>query len=145
MFQINIRGSAAVFHGEDDSDSKVTIPEILRSLDGLVYDEERFTDYLGGTAEEDELASLVEPGGAIRFEYREGSELLTAITEYCCHVRLSGEQLKLLTDYTMGQWSDGIGENWACSSSAKCGYMIMCLTMGDGVGPKYPLVEVLEK
>jgi len=108
-----------------------------------VYDEERFTDYIGGPPEEDELAASLAPGGVISFGYRDGDEVLTATTEYRSRRPLTAEELRLLVDYTMGQWSDGIGENWTCSSPDKCGYSVMCLTAGDGVGPDYPAVEVV--
>jgi hypothetical protein len=138
MARIVIRGSAAVFH----EDLRVTDADVLRSLDGLVYDEEQFTDYLGGPPEE-AVAAILEPGGVIRFGYREGDVVLTAVTEYHSRRPLNGAELQLLVGYTMGQWSDGIGENLMCSSPDKCGYSIMCLTPGDEVAPDYPKVEVV--
>ena len=140
MPRVVIRGAAAVFR----DDKQVNDPAILRLLDGLVYDEEQFTDYLGGPLEEDKLAAALEPGGIIRFSYRDGDELLAAATEYRSRRQLTEAELKLLVDYTMGQWSDGIGENCTCTSPDKCGYSIMCLTAGDGVGPGYPTVEIVE-
>ncbi len=139
MARIVICGSAAVFR----EDEQVTDPFVLRSLDGVVYDKERFTDYLGGPPEEDELASALEPGGIIRFAYREGDDLLVATTEYRSRRPLTDTELRLLVAYTMGQWSDGIGENWASISPDKCGYTILCLTAGGKVGPDSPLVEVV--
>jgi len=142
MARIIIRGSAAVFSGNE----QVTDPDILRSLDGLMYDDERFTDYLGGPPGEDLIAAVLEPGGVIRFCYREGDEQLMATTEYWSRRPLNEEELRILVEYTMGQWSDGIGENWACFSEERCGYMVMCHTPGDlGVGPNYPSVQVTEK
>ena len=139
MARIVIRGAAAVFR----DDEQVTDPGVMRSLDGLAYDEERFTDYIGGRPEEDELAAALEPGGIISFRYQDDGELLTATTEYRTRRPLTDAELRLLVEYTMGQWSDGIGENWTCCSPEKCGYSIMCLTAGDGVGPDYPAVEVV--
>jgi hypothetical protein len=139
MPRIVIRGAAAVFRG----DEQVTDPGVLRSLDGMVYDEERFTDYIGGPPGEDELSAVLEPGGIISFGYCVGDDLLTATTEYRSRRSLTDAELRLLVDYTMGQWSDGIGENWTGISPDKCGYSIMCLTSGDGVGPDYPSVEVV--
>jgi hypothetical protein len=138
MARIIIRGAAAVFR----SDEQVTDHGVLGSLDGLVYDEERFTDYIGGPPEEDELAAALEPGGILSFGYR-GGDLLTVTTEYRTRRPLTDVEVLLLVKYTMGQWSDGIGENWTCCSPEKCGYSIMCLTAGDGVGPVYPAVEVV--
>jgi hypothetical protein len=138
MSRIIIQGAAAVFRDNE----RVTDPAVLRSLDGLVYDEERFTDYLGGPPEEDQLATALEPGGIIRFSYHDG-DLLRATTEYRARRPLTVEEVRLLVDYTMGQWSDGIGENWTCSSAERCGYSIMCLTADDEVGPNYPEVEIV--
>lgn len=136
MARIVIRGAAAVFR----SDEQVTDPGVLGSLDGLVYDEERFTDYIGGPPAEDELVAALEPGGILSFGYR-GGHLLAATTEYQTRRPLTDAEVRLLVDYTMGQWSDGIGENWTCCSPEKCGYSVMCLTAGDG--PVYPTVEVI--
>jgi hypothetical protein len=139
MSRIVIRGTAAVFF----NDEQVTDPKVLGSLNGLVYDEERFTDYIGGPAVEDELATALEPGGGLSFSYHEGDRLLCVTTEYRICRPLSEMELRLLVDYTMAQWSDGIGENWTSISPDKCGYSVMCLTAGDGVGADYPLVEVV--
>jgi hypothetical protein len=140
MTRIAIRGLAAVYR----DDVAVTDPSVLQSLDGLAYEDEQFTDYLGGPCEEDTLAAALEPGGAIRFGYDGQGEALSAVTEYRCRRPLTADELRLLVEYTMGQWSDGIGENWTCESASRCGYTIMCLTPGDGVGPDYPVVEVAE-
>jgi hypothetical protein len=139
MSRIVIRGSAAVFR----EDVRVTDPAVLRTLDGLAYDQERFTDYIGGPPEEDELAAALEPGGVIRFTYRAGEDVLVATTEYRSLRPLSRAELQLLVEYTMGQWSDGVGENWMCLSPERCGYAVKCLTAGDGVGSDYPSVEVV--
>jgi hypothetical protein len=139
MSRIVIRGSAAVFR----DDEQVTDPGVLRSLAGLVYDEERFTDYIGGPPAENELAAALEPGGIISFGHPDGDEVLAATTEYRSRRQLTDAELRLLVDFTMGQWSDGVGENWTCISPDKCGYSIQCLTAGNGVGPDYPAVEIV--
>jgi hypothetical protein len=141
MIRIVIRGYAVVFR----DDKQVTDPLALRSLGGWIYDDERFTDYLGGPTDEDELAATLESGGHLRFDYRQDDHLLTATTEYRSRRPLSESELSLLVEYTMGQWSDGIGENWMCESPDRCGFGIMCLTPGDAVGTDYPEVEVIEE
>ena len=141
MLRIVVEGLAAVFR-EDD---QITDASVLRSLDGLTYDDERFTDYLGGPPEEDILASALVSGGNLRFSHRDGEPLLTAITEYRSNRPLTESELRLLVDYTMGQWSDGIGENWACESPDRCGFTVMCLTAGDGVPEGYPSVQLIEE
>ena len=140
MSRIVIRGVAAVFREEQ----RVTEVAVLRSLDGMVYDDELFTDHLGGPPEEDALAAALAPGGALRFTHRPGDPLLTATTEYTSLRPLTATELQLLVDYTMGQWSDGIGENWTGLSTERCGFGIMCLTAGDQVGPGYPSIEVID-
>ena len=139
MTRILIRGSAAVLRGDDP----VTDPAVLRSLDGVVYDDERFTDYVWGRPGVGALAPDLEPGGAIAFGYRDGDDVLTATTEYRCRRPLSSAEVGMLVDYTLEQWSDGIGENWAGGSAERCGYTILCLTAVHGVGPDYPHVEIV--
>ncbi len=139
MQRIIISGRAAVSRDDEQIDD----PAVLRTLDGLAYDDERFTDYLGGPGE-DELAAALESGGVLRFSYREGEPLLEVRTEYRSRRPLSPAELALLVEYTMGQWSDGIGENLTCESRSRWGFSIMCLIPGDGVGSRYPDVRVAE-
>ena len=93
----------------------------------------------------DVLAAALESGGHLRFNYQEGETLLGAITEYRTKRALSEAELRLLVDYTMGQWSDGIGENWTCESHEHCGYTVMCLTPGDDVPDGYPRVHTIDE
>jgi hypothetical protein len=107
MARILIGGLTVVFH----NDEQVSDGNVLRSLGMVVYDDERLTDYLGGPSEEDALLAALVPGCIIKFGYRDGDTFLTAETEYCSRRPLNPEELRLLVEYTMGQWSDGIGEN----------------------------------
>lgn len=133
MIQIAIRGRAAVF--DPSTDSQVVDPEALSSLDGLVYNDECFTDYLGGFPAEDALAAALDRGGDLRFRYCSGEDVLRVETIYRSRRPLTQEELDCLLEYTLGQWSDGIGENWACESAARCRFTIMCLTPSDGENP----------
>lgn len=140
MPHINLQGRAAVFK----DNHRITDPAILRTLASARYDDERFTDYLGGTSEEDALAQALDPGGVLSFAYKEGDDSLTAITQYRARRNLTPAELSLLIEYTMGQWSDGIGENWTCESASRYGYTIMCLTPREGSLPApYPAVEII--
>jgi hypothetical protein len=153
VVRIVIRGYAAVY-GPDDQ--LVTDLTILRTLGGLAYDAERFTDHLDARGrivpEEAALAAVLDPGGEIRFEHRGDEPALTATTEYQSRRALIPNEVRALVAYTMGQWSDGIGENlWWCPIHPT--YGILCLwSEGDVrrhcpaavVGPQYPLVEVSE-
>lgn len=147
MTRIVIRGYAAVKrHGE-----AVTDPAVLRTLAGLAYDDELFTEYLGGYPEEDILAGILEPGGVISFNYHEGDPLLTATTEYNSARPITPSEIQALVSYTMGQWSDGIGENLEqCPIHDE--YDLHCLWSGEVVREcwseadlreGYPVVEVM--
>lgn len=120
-----VKGIACVF---GDADQMIENPAILSSHDGLVYNDERFTDYLGSLENEDALAALLIPGGYLRFEYDGHSQFLTAITEFRAIRELDDSELELLVDYTSGQWSDGIGENLATETGLKDGRSIQCQT-----------------
>jgi hypothetical protein len=52
-------------------------------------------------------------GGKMRFEWREDDQILYVITEYESDRRLETDEEQRLIKYTSGQWSDGIGENFA--------------------------------
>lgn len=155
MVRITIRGYAAVMLGGE----KVTDPAIVRTLAGLVADHHLFTAYLapddvrGVSTEERVLAATLEPGGVISFSHRDGDPLLTATTEYRSPRPLTPTELRALVSYTMGQWSDGIG-NVLYQYSIHDEYDILCLWSKEvvqqccpefGVGAEYPTVEVAEE
>jgi hypothetical protein len=104
LMLIRVSGVAAVF---DENDEFVSDRELLRQFDGYVYDDERFTDYLGGPPVEEVLAELLEPGGYLLFALASDSPLLRAVTEYRTPRRLTDSELRVLFDYTMGQWISG--------------------------------------
>jgi hypothetical protein len=153
--RIVIRGYAAVMlDGE-----KVTDPAIVCTLAGLVADQHLFTAYLapsdvrGVSPEERVLAATLEPGGVISFGYSEGDPLLTATTEYRSPRPLTPAELDALVSYTMGQWSDGIG-NVLYQYSIHDEYDILCLWSKEvvqqccpefAVEGAYPTVEVIEE
>ena len=159
MIRIAIRGYAAVRRAGERGESweAVTDPAILRTLAGLVADDELFTEFLGPrgylpSPEEIVLAETLEPGGVITFDYREGDPLLTATTEYRSPRPLTPAESRELVSYTMGQWSDGIGENlFQCPIHDE--YHFLCLWSKEvvlecwpraNVGAEYPAVEVTE-
>ena len=128
MNRITISGVAVAFR---DSDGQVeSDPEILRRFNGHVYEDERFTDYIGGPDEENELAARLNPSGFLRFEYDGESDHLIAITEYESRRTLNDKELKLLVEFTLGQWSDGVGENFACFTPFNLGISVQCQTDG---------------
>ncbi|MCU6499593.1 hypothetical protein LPN04_17500 [Rugamonas sp. A1-17] len=85
---------------------------ILKTLDGLCYDEEVFSDYLldGDAARGLEDAGI--SGGSLEFNFDRASGRLIGRTEYQLERALNPDEVALLKDYTIGQWSDGIGSNF---------------------------------
>lgn len=123
--RVRLQGVALVF---GDDERAIGDPAVLGSLHGYSYDDERFTDYLGGPQAEDALAQILLLGGCIRFEHDGHSPFLLAITEYQAIRPLDAAELALLVEYTRGQWSDGIGENLASESGLATGRSIQCQT-----------------
>lgn len=139
MVRIAIHGWAAVFTEEE----QVTDDVILRRLDGIAYDEEFFTDFLGDSSVEVALATALERGGNLRFQYSEGRDVLAVVTEYQAKRPLSDDEMRKLGEFTLAQWSDGIGENFTCMSADRHGYTVMCLDEVEGEA-LYPRVQVLQ-
>ena len=113
MARIVVRGWAAVFR----DDEPINDPLVLQSLDGVVYDDECFTDYLVGSSTLSVLLAALEAGGSLQFSYKQGDEWLTAMTEYRSTRPLLQSELRLLLKFTSNQWSRGIGANWTSESA----------------------------
>jgi hypothetical protein len=86
-------------------------PAVLRTLDGLVYGDELFAEYL---MDDDGTAAFADAvsGGLLFFSFDAASGQLMAHTEYALSRPLSPQEVDLLQDYTVGQWSDGIGSGF---------------------------------
>lgn len=85
---------------------------VLKTLDGLSYDEEAFSDYLLDGENAGELEDAGISGGSLAFNFDSASGRLIGRTEYQLERALNPDQIALLKDYTIGQWSDGIGSNF---------------------------------
>lgn len=48
--------------------------------------------------------------GFLRFEYK--NDILYSVTKYISTRPLDNEEMAILLEYTLGQWSDGIGEGF---------------------------------
>jgi hypothetical protein len=139
MPTVAIEGVATVFR----NDQQVTDPRILASLVPLAYEDEVFTDYLGGTPVQDALQAALERSGVLKFTHVPGADVLTVTVEFSARRALSEPELQELVRDTLGQWSDGVGENWTCISPERTGYTIMCLYPGCGPLPSpYPIVRI---
>ena len=110
-----IRFSAAamvVDFRESDNGELVDNREVLKTLDGLAYLDESFSDYLFNGTGRKALEEAGISGGTLRFEFHSASDCLIAVTEYVTSRILSEQEAAMLGDYTVGQWSDGIGSNF---------------------------------
>jgi hypothetical protein len=83
----------------------------LRSLDGLQYDEEVFSDHIGD-GELGAIADIGISGGSLSFVFDVSSKQLIAKTQYSLTRPLKPREVEFLKSYTVGQWSDGIGSNF---------------------------------
>ena len=124
---IRFTAPALVF---DANGELVTSVDIHRKFDGTSYDEETFTDFFSGPRGETELAPLLDHGGYLRFLFVESESRLYAVTEFRASRRLNVSELELLANYTQGQWSDGIGENFVSESFRRYGYTLQPETDG---------------
>lgn len=79
----------------------------LQICDGVSCEDE-FTEYFGD--EEKVLTDKGVTNGYMHFSHENGK--LWTITTYDSPVELTKEELDILSDYTQGQWSDGIGEGF---------------------------------
>lgn len=100
-YKITVKGLAKTDHYD------------LSELDGIDCQDE-FTEYFSKRYKDDDneqaLIDKKVHSGYMRFAYEKGD--LWTITEYHCDEKLTEEELDILSEYTQGQWSDGIGEGF---------------------------------
>src|SRR4051812_6417593 len=101
--KVTVSGRASVYSNE--SDEEVDDERVLSYLNGWVYREDTCDMYLDTT-----LAELGITGGMIRFA-KVNDGRLRVFTDYWSPQRMSDWDLQRLVDDTLGQWTDGIGEN----------------------------------
>lgn len=137
-----IWGYAAVFGA---GDLPVEDPSVVRQLAGYVDEDDLYaTDYIGGTPEEDAIAAALLRSGQIRFEAIEGQPVLRITTSYDARRPLAPAESEWLREYTMGQWSDGMGECLFVRDGQFAGYHIQPLMPDEVEAADYPFVEVRE-
>ena len=94
------------------TDEPITDLQRLRTLDNVQYSDETFSDYISDGGEP-ELQSVPVTGGHMRFYFDHRSNQLCAETVYDSARILTRQEVGALIEYTRGQWSDGIGENFS--------------------------------
>jgi hypothetical protein len=100
--RIRISGAAAAHRTADDA--AVADAAVLRQLDGRGYEEDACSRYLDPSLDR---IGLIE--GYVRLACDEAGSL-RVVTEYGSPRLLKPAELKRLTEETVAQWSDGIGE-----------------------------------
>jgi hypothetical protein len=111
MVTIRIVGPAVVFDFKNEDEPAVVEDEsLLKTLHGLEHDEV-FSDYLGDGGDRT-LVDVGVSGGLLRFEYDAATKQLYGVTEYIAPRLLTPAEVAVLKEYTIGQWSDGIGSNF---------------------------------
>jgi hypothetical protein len=112
MPKIRFSGIAGVFDGEEI----VEDVDQLKSLDDLTCDDEDsvFSDYLADGGD-DNLINAGVSGGLLWFEFDATEGALIGHTEYDLVRLLNKKEQNQLKEYTIGQWSDGIGSGFSQS------------------------------
>lgn len=115
MPSIKFYGPALVDGGEDNSDGTISLvndTEVLKSLNGLKYEDEKFSDYLSDGEETAPFSGIVS-GGTLVFQYDDASNTLVGGVEYVLSRALNSDEIEALTEYTIEQLLDGIGSNFS--------------------------------
>lgn len=111
MPTIAFTAPATVFDFRRSDDGEVVEDlGLLQTLDGLAYTDEEFSDYLADDDRTRGLAALGVTGGDLTFHF--SGTGLEACTIYSTPRALNAVELGALCEYTIGQWSDGIGSNF---------------------------------
>ena len=101
------------FHSEDATEDDTPVmedPNVLQTLDGIESDEV-FSEFMSDGGDST-LADAGVTGGQLRFKYDSKSKRLYGFTQYSVPRKLTESEVALLKEYTIGQWSDGIGSNF---------------------------------
>lgn len=81
----------------------------LKELDGVTCKDD-FTEYMQYNPKTSPIKRKGISSGYMEFKYL--MDRLWTVTTYKCPVELSQKELNDLKEYTIGQWSDGIGETF---------------------------------
>ena len=101
MFKIEIKGEA-----KPHFNTGKMLNVDIKKLDGIEC-QDNFTEYF----DRNSYTGQIERGAYLKFVYENG-KLFSTTTVYTSKRKLTSEELQDLKDYTIGQWSDGIGEGF---------------------------------
>jgi len=109
MMQLEIRGTAQAWaeqNLDDEEDNREVTDAELQQLHGLTGDED-FVEYMP-----ENFCPFITGPVYLRFEYNKRTKQLETVTTYDLTGSPSDDMIKEVMDWTQGQWSDGIGENY---------------------------------
>ncbi len=110
--KVTISGTVGLAIDNDNLDP-VTDPAVLSQLHGVASAREE-EDSLAYYLDVPLLRAVGLQGGFIDLRYDATARKLFVVTEYDSPRQLSGPELDQLVEHTIGQWSDGLGENVEC-------------------------------
>ena len=99
-------------------------PARLAAIDSA-HSDECFSDYL---IDDRSIADFLHKGisgGYLSFHFHRNSNELRAETDYDIIEPLTESEIDALKNYTCGQWSDGIGENFASDYAEQTGLFLL--------------------
>lgn len=126
--------AAVIVLDETAGNSRVEDPARLATIDGAASDE-CFSEYLTDDLTTKALPSRGVSGGGLRFRYLPDRQEVWAETEYDLREPLTGAEQELLLNYTLGQWSDGIGENFSQEYADETGLFL-------SLHPEHATIEI---
>lgn len=103
----------------DADEQPITDVAQLQKLHGVEDTDTECAEHLDG-----ELSDIGVEGGTLRLAFSPASEELRVIAEYRSPQKLTKTQLSSLLEYTMGQWSDGVGTDCFSAHSDATGIRI---------------------
>jgi hypothetical protein len=139
MYIIFIKGRAKV----SNNDGPVIDPTLLKQLNGVTYEQGTFTEFLADGGDYS-ISRKIKRDGGMYFSYKAGEMTVSVTTSYWSKKPLSEKELKSLANYTMIQWSDGIGEGLESENTFLGGLRVQCLLDSDIDERPYPKIEVFE-
>jgi hypothetical protein len=139
VFIIFIKGRAKAF----DANGPVVDPDRLKQLNGVTYEQGCFTEFLADGGDY-AVSKKIRRDGGMYFGYKSPDNTLSVTTTYWSKKSLTEKELHSLAQYTMFQWSDGIGEGFETESPNRYGFTVSCLLDSEVVQKPYPVIEVVE-
>ncbi len=142
--RIQIRGRTEVFQTRADGErEEVSSSKLRQRLHSRVFERHTVLDCLkSGTPKEIKLAKQIRGGGELCLEFDKATKQLWIVTKFEIDRLLNKKEQELLVEATVGQWSDGIGTDFADQCAAETGLFVDLLPFLDDYDATCPIVEI---